>query len=116
MVISIIMTCTLSTTDVLAAVAQGQAATGECTGSYKEGASGEILDAWSMGVTFTKDGSRKTGLRAVKTSGAAVVPRREGDTAGMTLLEEETLQFIADQVVRQAGTLRAPTMKAPTAI
>lgn len=98
MIITILMSCTLSTTDVVAALDAYLPATGVCTGSYHDKSSQKLIGAWSMSLEFAKDGKAPHGLRAIRRKGGIVVPEMEGDSVAMKELEGQTLGFIAAKV------------------
>ena len=97
-VIAVVMSCLLSASNVPSAIADGHGATGQCSGSYVDKASGQVVGAWSMKVAFEADAKKPSQLRAVKTSGAAVLPHLKGNDAGMGALDLQTLRVIATEV------------------
>lgn len=101
-IISILMACTLSHMDVIAALAANQTATGLCTGSYRQKADQTLIGAWSMSVVFLKDTTSSQGFEVVRLRGGLAVPDMEGDQVAMSELEKETLAFIGKKVKEAA--------------
>lgn len=98
MIITILMSCTLSTTDVVAALDAYLPASGVCTGSYHDKASQKLIGAWSISLEFARDAKTPHGLRVIRRKGGIVVPEMEENTVALKELEGQTLGFIAEKV------------------
>lgn len=100
-VISVLVSCVVSATSVVTAVANGEGATGRCAGSYVDQASSQVLGGWSMQVAFEQDAQEPSGFRAVKLSQRAVLVRRSDSPQVRQALDLQSLRIIKDTVALQ---------------
>lgn len=94
-IISVVVSCLLNTS-APALPSQG-VTSGQCSGSYIDKASGNVVGGWSMRVNLERNNKAPDGIQASKTAGRSMIKRGYNQN-GFAELDVTTLRTITRAV------------------